>query len=183
MQYSSSQKHAIFSIRRSYLQQLALISRCRHQLLRQLQAAPGALCTGIADLASNHLTMDNITQELQGLLAEEHTAYMLYLRKVGHEVGKNWMLFSCKIFKFKNLDQRRLSVAVRILMYGLCCHGIVLWCMCRSHMLSQSSAAKHAWRVGMIWDEHVLVQHVLFSLTKYHCLYRCVRYMAVWDKG
>jgi hypothetical protein len=89
MQYSSSQKHAIFSIRRSYLQQLALISRCRHQLLRQLQAAPGALCTGIADLASNHLTMNNITQKLQGLLAEEHTAYMLYLRKVGHEVGKN----------------------------------------------------------------------------------------------
>ncbi len=88
MQYSPSQKHAIFCIRRSYLQQLALIARRRHQLLQQLQAAPGTLCTGIADLASNHLTVDSITQQLQGLLAEEHTAYMLYLRKVGHEVSK-----------------------------------------------------------------------------------------------
>lgn len=88
MQYSSSQKHALYCIRRSYLQQLALIARRRQQLLQQLQAAPGALSTGIADLANNHLTVDNITQQLQELLAEEHTAYMMYLRKVGHEVSK-----------------------------------------------------------------------------------------------
>ncbi len=88
MQYSSSQKHAIFCTQRKYLQQLALISRRRQQLLQQLQAAPGALSTGIADLASNHLTVDSIAQQLQELLAEEHTAYMLYLRKVGHEVSK-----------------------------------------------------------------------------------------------
>ncbi|DBA70692.1 TPA: hypothetical protein ACH3X2_012068 [Trebouxia sp. C0005] len=87
MQYSPSQKHAIFCIRRNYLQQLALISCRRQQLLQQLQAAPGALRTGIADLASDHLTVDNITQQLQGLLAEEHHAYMLYLRKVGHEIS------------------------------------------------------------------------------------------------
>ncbi|KAL0026817.1 hypothetical protein WJX77_003425 [Trebouxia sp. C0004] len=87
MEYSPSQKHAIFCIRRGYLQQLALITRCRQQLLQQLQAAPGALCTGIADLASDHLTVDDITRQLQGLLAEEHTAYMLYLRKVGHEIS------------------------------------------------------------------------------------------------
>ncbi|DBB18205.1 TPA: hypothetical protein ACH3X3_003175 [Trebouxia sp. C0006] len=87
MQHSPSQKHAIFCIRRNYLQQLALISRRRQQLLQQLQAAPGALSTGIADLASNHLTVDNFTQQLQELLAEEHTAYMMYLRKVGHEIS------------------------------------------------------------------------------------------------
>lgn len=88
MHYSPSQKHAIFCIRRRYLRQLALISCRRQQLLQQLQAAPGALSTGIADLASNHLTVDNFTQQLQELLAEEHTAYMMYLRKVGHEVSK-----------------------------------------------------------------------------------------------
>lgn len=87
MQFTPSQKRAIFCLRRSYLQQLAHSSRRRQQLLQQLQTAPEATGIKAGELASCHLTVDDITGQLQGLMAEEHTAYMLYLRTVGHEVS------------------------------------------------------------------------------------------------
>ncbi len=86
MQFSRSQQNALFFLRRSHLRQLADISKRRQQLLRQLQSAPEALGVSSGDLASSHFTVDDITQQLQKLLTDEHVAYMEYLRTVGHEV-------------------------------------------------------------------------------------------------
>ncbi len=43
--------------------------------------------TGYGEMASSHSTADDIAQQLQGLLSDEHTAHLEFTRTIGHKVS------------------------------------------------------------------------------------------------
>ena len=86
MNFSRSQKAALFGQRRNYFTQMAQISTRRQQLLQQLNSLPDPMNLDAAQVYTRNLAADDITQQLQGLMADELRTYLHFLRAVGHKV-------------------------------------------------------------------------------------------------
>lgn len=92
MQFTQSQKDALFRLRRNYLTQLSVIGRQRRQLLQQLRNVSGGVGAGRAQPVPSCFSVDGIIQQLQGLLTQEQTAFLKFLRVAGHEVRARCLL-------------------------------------------------------------------------------------------
>ena len=86
LQYTADQKAAIFALRRKYITSMAHLSKNWQRLTQQMQSAPEAACIDGLELAASHNAMDDITQQLQECVAQEHLLFVDFMKKFAHEV-------------------------------------------------------------------------------------------------
>ena len=86
MQYTTAQLQALYTARRAYLSTLASISQQHQGLVLQLQSAPPALGLNCEEVMCSQSAVNACLKQLQQLQAQEHAAYMLFMKQVAFEV-------------------------------------------------------------------------------------------------
>ncbi len=109
MQFSSSQKAALFLLRRKYISSLAKGWRQQQQLQQQLHCAPQAVGSSSHELEASCGSMADITQQLQDCVNYERALFLEYLLTVTHEVKASF-LFCMLLLMHSLLDDVEVCV-------------------------------------------------------------------------
>ena len=86
LQFDEAQQAALFISRRQYIKDLALNTKRRQLLLQQLQSIPEASGADMTGLGAIHVSVLDLTQELQKCAEEEFDLFWDYMTVIAHEV-------------------------------------------------------------------------------------------------
>ena len=90
LQFDEAQQAALFILRRQYVTDLAFNTRRRQLVMQQLQNIPEASGTDMTGLGAVHVSVLDLTQELQKCAEEEFALFRDYMTVLAYEVMACW---------------------------------------------------------------------------------------------